>query len=370
MKKFKLDNNLAKSIAEGVNNVDAKSSFNIRNIDINLLVTSDKNFYRIEEIEKLAEDIELNGLYHNLIVRKSNNEEGKYEILSGERRYKALKMLYDRGNEKYSKVPCQVRENLNDIDAEIILIQSNAEVRQLSEMEKIKQIERLEELYKEKKKKGEKIPGKLRNKIGQDMGLSGIQVQRYKKIGKDLIPELKEMLESKRIGMAEAFKFSGLDNGKQKALYEFLKVNESASADEAENKVNGNKKIDKVSDSLKEKLLNLEKNNVNEIQDVKEQDKTSEDKLPIGNEEYFNKNQVSINDLNENVPGEDKSNNKTLNKKENINKASDSTLGTVMETSKNLMFIRNNIKSIKKDYLLELQKNIELFLKDLNNYLE
>lgn len=349
MAKFKLNNNLAKNIADSVNKVNAKADFGIRNIDINLLVPSEKNFYEISDIEELAESIEQNGLYHNLIVRKLDDEE-RYEILSGERRYEALKMLYESGNENFSKVPCQVRNNVDDTDAEIILIQANAETRELSEMEKIKQIQRLEELYKIKKSKGEKIPGKLRDKIGQHMNLSGVQVQRYKKIGKDLIPELKEMLEIKRIGMADAFKFSGLEENKQKAIYEFLKVNDGVSASEANNKVN------KDNIELKEKVNNLDDNIEND------------------SNKSISNNLVDISS--ESASGNLSNKNESKSKNENVqafhgdNKSSDGgILEIIKKTSKNLNSIKDSFQTIDKNELIQFEKDIKLFLENLNKYL-
>lgn len=68
----------------------------------------------------------MNGLNHSLVVRKLDN--GLYELLSGERRYTALTKLVNEGNKTFALVPCKVIE-VNDIDAEIILIQANAQTR-------------------------------------------------------------------------------------------------------------------------------------------------------------------------------------------------------------------------------------------------
>ena len=78
-----------------------------------------------------------NGLNHNLVVRKLDN--GKYELISGERRYTALTQLVEQGNEIFALVPCKVIE-ANDIDSEIILIQANAQTRELTEIEKLEQV--------------------------------------------------------------------------------------------------------------------------------------------------------------------------------------------------------------------------------------
>jgi len=112
--------NYLKGLANKINGVE-KEGFT-QELDINSLVPSQRNFYGIREIEELAASIKENGLMHNLVVRKISDNPIKYEILSGERRYRAAKSL------GYEKLPCQVKE-ISDLDAELILIQANAEQR-------------------------------------------------------------------------------------------------------------------------------------------------------------------------------------------------------------------------------------------------
>ncbi|ACD52096.1 ParB protein [Clostridium botulinum] len=201
-----------KGIANRVNGVE-KQGFT-EELDINSLVPSKNNFYGIREIEELAASIKENGLMHNLVVRDIGN--GKYEIISGERRYTALKKL------GYEKVPCQIRE-INDLDAELMLIHANLEQRELTPTEKMEGIKRLENIYKKKRKNGEKLDGKTRDLIGKDFGLSGVQVGRYKKIGKDLIPELKEKLNKEDITLTQAHTLSSLTKEEQKIIHDEIK---------------------------------------------------------------------------------------------------------------------------------------------------
>lgn len=227
-KPFKLDDNksVLGNIADKVNNIEAKDSFNLRMIDIDKLIPSDKNIYGMRDIEELAADIKENGLYHNLVVKPTN---GKYEILSGERRYRALVQLGE------TKIPCKVlNENIDDVDSEIILIQANAKARELNDSEKRKQVERLEELLKIKKSNGDNIKGKLKENIADTMGISPAQTQRYMTINHKLIPELKELLDNNKITMTKAFDFAKLDEEMQKNMYEFLKDNIDASNDTIE----------------------------------------------------------------------------------------------------------------------------------------
>lgn len=178
------------------------------------MVPSTNNFYGIREIEELEDSIKESGLLHNLVVRKLND---KYEILSGERRYHALKKL------GYKKVPCQVKE-LNDLDSELLLIQANSKQRELTPTEKMEAIKRLKIIYDKKRKNGEEIPsGKTRDLIGKDIGMSGVQVGRHMKINNNLIDGLKDMLDKKTISFKQALDLSNLDNEEQTNLYDQIK---------------------------------------------------------------------------------------------------------------------------------------------------
>ena len=192
--KFSISEGMLNSISKNIdksNLIDAKENFKFDYIDIDKLKVNNKNFYPIIDIETLAEDISINGLNHNLVIRPI--EDGFYEIISGERRYSALKSLVDKGDNKYSKVPCKI-VNLNDVDSEITLIQANAQTRELSDADKLKQIERLTELYKEKKKNGEKVTN-IRKLVSKDIGLSEGQVAKYSTVSNNLIPELRTILD-------------------------------------------------------------------------------------------------------------------------------------------------------------------------------
>lgn len=263
-KKFSLSQGMLNQVSQNVkkaNEIEAKNNFNVQYIDIKDIERNKKNFYEIVNVDELAEDIKMNGLNHNLVVRKLDN--GKYELISGERRYTALTQLVEQGNEIFALVPCKVIE-ANDIDSEIILIQANAQTRELTEIEKLEQVKRLTELYKTKKKNGEKIPGKIRDKIADDLKLSPTQVGRYERINKNLIPELKEILENGNLTIANASEFSSLSEDNQKVILEIINNKVEISKEEAtELKVKLKKLEQEKADELKrlenEKLVEIKK---------------------------------------------------------------------------------------------------------------
>lgn len=281
-KKFSLSQGMLNQVSQNVkkaNELEAKNNFNVQYIDIKDIERNKKNFYEIVNVDELAEDIKMNGLNHNLVVRKLDN--GKYELISGERRYTALTQLVEQGNEIFALVPCKVIE-ANDIDSEIILIQANAQTRELTEIEKLEQVKRLTELYKTKKKNGEKVPGKIREIIANDLKLSPTQVGRYERINKNLIPELKEILENGNLTIANASEFSSLSEDNQKVILEIINNKVEISKEEAtELKV----KLKKLEQEKADELKRLENEKLVEIRKIEnEKDEALRSKKIISDE--------------------------------------------------------------------------------------
>lgn len=263
-KKFSISEGMLNGISkntEKVATLEAKENFKIEYIDIDKIIRNEKNFYEINNIDDLVEDISINGLNHNLVVRPT--DKGLYELISGERRYTALKELVNKGEERFKKVPCKI-SNLNDLDSEIVLIQANAQSRELSEADKLKQVQRLTELYNMKKKKGEKI-GKIRDIISKDTGLSPTQVGRYSTINKKLIPELKSILEQGNLSIANASEFAVLSEENQKIILNIIQNEVSISKSEANELKNKFKKIEEE----KQVLIKKEEEYINEINKLK-----------------------------------------------------------------------------------------------------
>ena len=75
-----------------VNCLDSKAHFetvSFDNIEYNSV-----NDYSMTSIEELADNIKKNGLLHNIVLSKQKN--GKYKILAGERRTRAIQLLVYR----------------------------------------------------------------------------------------------------------------------------------------------------------------------------------------------------------------------------------------------------------------------------------
>lgn len=105
-----------------------------RSIPLQMIALNPENDYSAddteEEIEELAHDIERNGLLHNIVVSDRTRETGKFVILSGERRYKAVSWLYrERQENKYAVILCKVLTGLDALDEMLVLDAANLQTR-------------------------------------------------------------------------------------------------------------------------------------------------------------------------------------------------------------------------------------------------
>lgn len=340
-------NNISKSInVDKSNLIDAKENFKFDYIDINKIKINSKNFYPIVDIESLAEDISINGLNHNLVVRPIENEE--YEIISGERRYTALKSLVDKGDNKYSKVPCKIVK-LNDIDSEITLIQANAQTRELSDADKLKQIERLTELYKEKKAKGEKISN-IRGLISKDIGLSSGQVAKYTSISNNLIPGLREVLDEGNLTVSNATEFASLSEDNQKIILDIIKQKVDISKNEAFEL----KKQLKEVESEKQKIIEIEKQKSDELELLRKENENKSNEVDLKIEEI--KKEILAKSDNEKKELQDKL--KELdNKKNSLENEKKELEKSIKESEKN---IREDIENKVNKRVEEIKSKFEV----------
>lgn len=150
-------------------------------IETDLIFPSKDNPYNRQDtpeiVSQLAATIEAIGLIHPLTVRKVNDE--YYEIISGERRYKAIKTL------GWKKIPCTVYDNLSDDKAQLMLHVANLETREYTPGEKLQFYPATEECIKKLISSGE-YTGTLQQGIAEMLKISDRQVRKYKQILENL----------------------------------------------------------------------------------------------------------------------------------------------------------------------------------------
>lgn len=133
----KVNNNNAGAFYNDLLNAKHKIEYESRDISLfNIRTNPDNEIFREidddEDIRILADDIKRNGLLHNLVMFPST-EEGRevYVLLSGERRYRALKLLVEEGDTSWQIVRnCNViTTELSENEKKVLLYSANLQVR-------------------------------------------------------------------------------------------------------------------------------------------------------------------------------------------------------------------------------------------------
>lgn len=187
----------------------------LRLVDINLIISNAKNRQvSVSYVNSLAISILENGLLQPPIVFKNSNN--LYVILSGHHRIAACKLLLEQGHPEFQYINCFIN-NDDEIEQELILIDSNLESNPLTVYETMMAIGRKEELLQIKRAAGDlKFKGSMRKYLAQSLsGLEETQVGTYLKIYKKAIDAVKEALKNELITLAEAGKIASYDKNEQ-----------------------------------------------------------------------------------------------------------------------------------------------------------
>lgn len=150
-----------------------------------------------ESYRELAASIESTGLIHPIAVRQVDAI--KYEIVSGERRFRAIKKYLG-----WKTIRCTVFDGLTDNQFKLKLISANLEVREYSSNDKIRYYEMYRNLLLKMKEDGE-FKGAIQKSLSNLLGISERQARKYKTILDKIDDEGKQAVFSGEIGIEEAY---------------------------------------------------------------------------------------------------------------------------------------------------------------------
>lgn len=187
----------------------------IEYININTLHEDDRNFYSMDKssIADLAASIELAGLQQPIRVR---DIEGRYVIVSGHRRFSAIRSLYEKNDEKWRDVPCIVEsDTVSAAMQELRLILANSATRKLSDSDIAKQAERTTELLYQLKEEGVQFPGSMRKHVAEACQISETKLATLKVIREKLNPVLLKRFDSGDLSTEVAYIFAKADEKTQ-----------------------------------------------------------------------------------------------------------------------------------------------------------
>lgn len=215
-------------------------------IDISLLVPFKDHPFRLysgEKLKRMIESIKENGVIEAIIVRK--NEDGTYEILAGHNRVNASKLA------GLLKIPADIRENISDAEAKIIVTETNFLRRDFDDMlpsELAKSLKMQLDALKELKRNQEFInaiesdsnadeskdedegaqvghPVKSRDAVAKNNKMSKTNISRYIRLN-HLNEGLLNMVDEGNIKLVPAVSLSYLSADEQNILLSILKSND------------------------------------------------------------------------------------------------------------------------------------------------
>lgn len=195
--------------------------FRTRDISIFKMYRNSLNFYKVEDIEELAGDILMHGLKQNLELVYEPCEAGEYRIVSGERRWEALKLLYQKGYKEFETATCKLTSPQDADEEQVEVISANA-YRAKSTADLIEEERRLKASLERLRAQGRKIKGydldsgRLRDVIASMLGISRTKAAQIESVGNHLIPEFQEEMKKGRITFSAAYELSGMDEERQR----------------------------------------------------------------------------------------------------------------------------------------------------------
>lgn len=197
----------------------------IEYIDEAKLSGDGENFYSMEGIEALAQNIELVGLQQPLRVRPDPDDDGGYIVVSGHRRLTAIRTICKEDEpERWRTVPCIVeRGELSPAMRELRLIYANSDTRRMSNADLSAQAERVEKLLYQLQEEGVEFPGRMRDHVAEVCQISPTKVGNLQVIKKGLkVPGIIARWEAGELPEAAALEIARMDDETQYRLLDWI----------------------------------------------------------------------------------------------------------------------------------------------------
>ncbi len=216
-----------------------------------------------EDMEQLVESIKRNGVMTPATVRLKEN--GRYELISGHRRKRACEIA------GLDTLKCEIKELSLD-EAIIVMVESNLQRSAILPSEKAFAYKmRLDAM----KRQGERTDltsspmatksasGRSDVELGEIVGESKDQVRRYIRLT-NLIPEILQMVDERRIAFRPAVEISYLTEDKQYSLLETMEYCDATPSLTQAIKMKKYSQNGKLSDEVIQSIMEEEKPNQKE----------------------------------------------------------------------------------------------------------
>ena len=209
-----------------------EKQYDVTMIDAHKIYVNEKNFYGLRGVEEMANSMAVSDNIPPLVVAPAKN--GRYKLISGERRLSAVLLRESRGEIEHPKVPCFVREiqPIGPLSIEqsetFLMIIENAH-RDKTPLEKLHEIQAMEPIartiYDDAYSKGD-VKGRFRTFFAENiLNMTESALTRLKSL-EHLIPAAEEALEDGRIGLSLAVELSKSSEEAQQHYMELFEKGE------------------------------------------------------------------------------------------------------------------------------------------------
>ncbi|MBZ0934984.1 ParB/RepB/Spo0J family partition protein [Clostridioides difficile] len=213
-----------------------------------------------EDMEQLVESIQRSGVMTPATVRLK--EDGRYELISGHRRKKACELA------GLETLKCEVKELTRD-EAIIVMVESNLQRSTILPSEKAFAYKmRLEAMNRQGQRTdltfcpvGNKLTSA--SEVSKEVGDSERQIFRFIRLT-ELVPEILQMVDEKRIAFRPAVEISYLPEEQQYTLLEAMEYNDATPSLAQAIKMKKFMQEDKLTDEVIQSIMEEEKPNQRE----------------------------------------------------------------------------------------------------------
>lgn len=173
------------------------------------------------KMQDLVDSVKENGVLTPVLIRPTANDQ--YEMISGHRRMHAAAIA------GFTTIPAIIRE-LSDDEAVIAMVDANIQREELLPSEKAFAFKmKLNAMKRQAGRPTKNASQNGTNKrsdelLASEVGISRNQIQRYIRLT-ELIPELLELVDKKKLQFTVAVDISYLDREIQKWIYEYIRDN-------------------------------------------------------------------------------------------------------------------------------------------------
>lgn len=215
---------IAKILGEQIKDVpNLGTEGELRELPVEDVHPNPGNFYPpidANAMEDLQESIQANGVLEPLLVLRDGDG---YRLISGHNRLQAVRHLhlYGPDAQRWATVPCRILPPMDKLREQTAIIEANRQRKKTPQVLQ-QEAEELTRLYTERKKAGEDLPGRVRDRVAEALQISAARASRLAAIKTGLkIPGFQRMWRDGDINESVAYEISKLDLDQQYRLLDY-----------------------------------------------------------------------------------------------------------------------------------------------------